>query len=101
MGGLNLHNVQYKSMVMLIRSFLETVDNPKYIHSLFHRALFNHHVLLDNSWSDPGTPNYYSQEFVSTIRNASLNSPLDITLMTSSQWYNHLLQEHVTMALPA
>ena len=101
MGGLNLHNVKYKSMAMLIRSFLETAANPNYIHSLFHRALFNHHVLLDHSWPDPGTPPYFSQEFFSTIRNAFLNSPLDITLMTSSQWYHHLLQEHVTMAPPA
>ena len=91
MGGLNLHNVKYKSMAMLIRSFLETAANPNYIHSLFHRALFNHHVLLDHSWPDPGTPPYFSQEFFSTIRNAFLNSPLDITLMTSSQLYHHLL----------
>jgi hypothetical protein len=98
MGGLNMHNVKYKSMAMLIRSFLETAVNPNYIHSLFHEALFNHHVLLDRSWPDPGAPPYFSPHFFSTIRQAYLHSPMDTNLMSSRQWYHYLLEEQVTMA---
>ena len=97
MGGLNMHNVKYKSLSMLIRSFLETAANPNYLHSLYHTALFNHHVLLDQSWPDPGIPPYFSQEFFSTIRHVHLQGTLDVTTVTSRQWYQLLLEDRVTM----
>ena len=96
-GGLNLHNVKFKAMSMLIRSFMETAANPSYLHSLFHSALFNYHVLLDHSWPDPGIPPFFSQELFSIIRQAHLHSPLDVRTMSSKQWYHLLLENHVTM----
>ena len=97
MGGLNMHHTKHKALSMLIRSFLETAVNPNYLHSQFHTALFNHHVLMDRSWPDPGTPPYFSPEFFSIIRNAHQNGPLDVTKMTSRQWYHLLLKEQLTM----
>ena len=96
-GGLNMHHVKFKSLAMLIRSFLETAINPKFLHSTFHTALFNRHVLLDLSWPDPGMPPYFNQEFFSIIRNVHLHSPDDVTTMSSRQWYFHLLEDNVTM----
>ena len=93
MGGLNIHNIKYKAMAMLIRSFLETSINPKFIHI----ALFNRHVLLDNSWLDPGIPPFFSQDFFSAIRNVHETSPLNIATMTSRQWYHLLLEDNMTM----
>ena len=39
-GGLGLHHVKFKSLALLIHSFLETVTNPKYIHNRFHTSLY-------------------------------------------------------------
>ena len=97
MGGFNLHNVKFKSLAMLIRCFLETAINPKFLHSTFHTALFNRHVLLDLSWPDPGMPPYFSQEFFLIIRNSYLQRPNDVTTMSSRQWYLQLLEDNVTM----
>ena len=96
MGGLSVHHVKLKAVSMLIRSFMETAANPKYLHNLYHSALFNYHVLHDKSFPDPGKPPYYSEEFFNIIRHAHLHSPLDVTSMTSKQWY-HLLLDKVTM----
>ena len=40
-GGLGVHNIKYKGMALLIRSFLETAVNPKFIQNLYHNALFS------------------------------------------------------------
>ena len=41
-----MHNVKHKSLSMLIRSFMETAANPNFLHSQYHTALFNYHILL-------------------------------------------------------
>ena len=84
-GGLGLHNVQYKSQAMLIRSFLETAINPKFLHSLYHNSLFRYHVLQQKDIPDPGIPPYYSQDFFSTIRKVHESSPLNVTTMTTTR----------------
>ena len=96
-GGLGLHHVQFKAQAMLTRSFLETAANPKFLHSLFHNSLYRYHVLQHRDLPNPGLPPYYSQEFFSTIRNVHENSPLNVTTMTSSQWYTLLLEDNLTM----
>ena len=40
-GGLGLHHVKFKSLALLIHSFLETSTNPKYNHNLFHTSLYS------------------------------------------------------------
>ena len=47
MGGLGLHNVKYKALACLIRTFLETAVNPSFQRNLFHSILFRIHVLGD------------------------------------------------------
>ena len=42
-GGLNVQNVKYKAQAILIKSFLETALNPKFINNLFHNALYRWH----------------------------------------------------------
>ena len=98
LGGLNIHHTKYKALSMLIKSFLETAINPNYLHSTYHTALFNRHVLMDRSWPDPGMPPYFSEEFFSIIRKAHLECSQNLSLMSSRQWYNHLLQDNVTMS---
>ena len=99
-GGLGLHNVQYKSQAMLIRGFLETAINPKFLKSLYHNSLFRYHVLPQKDIYDPGFPPYNSPEFFLTIRKVHESSPLNVATMTSSQWYTLLLEDNVTMTTP-
>ena len=85
---------------MLIRGFLETAINPKFLHSLYHNSLFRYHVLQQKDILDPGSPPHYSQDFFSTIRKVHESSPLNVATMTSSQWYTLLLEDNVTMTTP-
>ena len=99
-GGLGMHNVKFKALAMLTRSFLETAVNPKFLHSLYHTSLFNYHVLLERDTPDPGLPPYYSNKFFETIRHVHENSPLNVATMSSSQWYSLLLEDNITMHTP-
>ena len=96
-GGLGLHHVKYKAIAMLIRSFLETAINPKFLHNLYHTSLYRYHVLLDRNIPDPGLPPFYSQEFFNTIRDVHESTPLNVATMSSSQWYTLLLEDNITM----
>ena len=82
---------------MLIRSFLETAANPKYIHNLYHTSLYRYYVLQHRDIQDPGLPPYYSLEFFNTIRSTYENTSLKVETMSSSQWYTLLLQNNITM----
>ena len=96
-GGLGLHHVKLKAEAMLIRSFLETAANPKYIHNLYHTSLYRYYVLQHTDMQDPGLPPYYSLEFFNTIRATHENTSLNVETMSSSQWYTMLLQNNITM----
>ena len=96
-GGLGLHHVKYKALAMLIHSFLETAANPKYLHNLYHTSLYRYHILMHRDIPDPGHPPYYSEEFFSIIRSVHQRTPLNITTMSSTQWYTILLEDNITM----
>ena len=96
-GGLGMQSVKFKALAMLIRSFLETAINPKYLHSLYHTSLFKFHVLLDRDIPDPGLPPYYTKDFFTTIRDVHENSPLNVATMSSSDWYTVLVEDNITM----
>ena len=96
-GGLGLHHVKYKALAMLIHSFLETAANPKYLHNLYHTSLYRYHILMHSDIPDPGHPPYYSEEFFSIIRSVHQRTPLNITTMSSTQWYTILLEDNITM----
>ena len=82
---------------MLTRIFLETAANPKFLHSLYHTALFRYQVLKHREIPEPGLFPFYTKEFFDTIRNVHENSPLNVAKMTSSQWYTLLVENNVTM----
>ena len=46
-GGLGVINVKMKAMAGLIKSFLETAGNEKFLQSLYHTILFKVNVLED------------------------------------------------------
>ena len=98
-GGLGLHHVKYKALAMLIHSFLETAANPKYLHNLYHTSLYRYHVLMHRDLPDPGHPPYYNEQFFSIIRSVHQKAPLNITTMSSTQWYTILLEDNITMEL--
>ena len=52
-GGLGLHNVKYKAMASLLRTFMESAANPAYNQSLYHSQLYRHYVLEDDSIMTP------------------------------------------------
>ena len=75
-GGLGVVGIRFKSLALLIRTFLETVAIPTFRHSLLHSALYRYHILDDYSIPNPGFPSYYPLEFFQTIKKVHYNSPL-------------------------
>ena len=96
-GGLGLDNVRFKATARLINSFLETAANPKFIHSLYHQALYRYYVLEERHIADPGLPPYYSEGFFNIIKSVHHKGNTDITTMRSKEWYMELLNETLLM----
>ena len=96
-GGLGVHNVKWKAMAGLIRTFLETACIPKFQTSLYHSLLYRYHVLDDHSFPNPGYPPFYNAEFFSLVKAVHNDSPLNVTKMSEKQWYSLLVEEQVTM----
>ena len=96
-GGLGMHNVKWKAMAGLIRTFLETACIPKFQSSLNHSLLYRYHVLDDRSFPNPGYPPFYSAEFFSLIKLVHTESPLNVAQMSEKQWYRLLVEEQVIM----
>jgi hypothetical protein len=80
-GGLGMHHVEVKALAILIRSFLETAVNPKFLHNLYHSSLYKCHVLLQQDTPDPGHE----------------NTTMNVATMSSSGWYNVLVENNCTM----
>jgi hypothetical protein len=100
MGGLGLHNVKYKALASLIRTFLETSVHPSFQHSLLHSLLYRKYVFEDDSlYTPPTMPPYYSVSFFQTIQNAKENTPLNVTTMTTAQLYRYIIEEELTMTM--
>ena len=97
-GGLGLLNVKIRSLALLIRSFLETSVHPQFRHSLLHEILFRYHIQGETSLPNPGVTPYYDKNFFETIRHYHETCPLNIKVMTTSQWYSVLLEDQVLMA---
>ena len=93
-GGLGLHNVMLHSKALLIRTFLETAINPFYIHSLAHNLAYRYHVLNDDSIEGcPPLPQCISQSIIDSIKNVHANTSLNVSIMSTAQWYRYLLEE--------
>ena len=96
-GGLGLHNVKWKALAGLVRTFLETACNPKFQTSLYHSLLFRYHVLDDHSVPDPGFPPFYNAEFFTIIKSVHADNSKDVALMTEKEWYTRLVQDQCIM----
>ena len=96
-GGLGLFHVKIRALALLIRSFLETASNPKFRHSLLHEILFRYHILGEDCLPNPGYLPYYDKEFFSLIRHYHETCPLNISSMTTKQWYKILLEDKILM----
>ena len=95
-GGLGLANVKCKAMALLIRCFLETSVMSNYKHSLYHEALYQWYVEGKRHISQPDLPPYYDQHFFDTICEVQNEGLLNISKMSSKQWYKVLLEREVT-----
>ena len=95
-GGLGLLNIKFKSLSLLIRTFLESSINPKYIHNEYHEALYKWFVMEDKSINRPVVPPYYDDKFFDYIKQVKNEGILNISTMTSGQWYRHLVEKYVT-----
>ena len=96
-GGLGVTSVRFKALAVLIRNFMETAANPKFRRSLLHSVLYRYHVLDDTSVPDPGYLPYYNQSFFETIKYVHLETPLNVTSMTTSEWTRILTEDCLTM----
>ena len=97
-GGLGLLHVHVRSLALLIRAFLETSVNPNFRHSLYHEALYRYYVLEDISIPNPGLTPYYDKTFFSIIKHYKNNSPMNIAVLSTRQWYRLLLEDRVLMS---
>ena len=95
-GGLGMVHVQYKSLSLLIRSFLETAANPNFSHNGYHVALFKWFVEGKRNIIKPVQPPYYNDLFFKIIRKTRDEGSFDIRTMTSGMWYRVLIEENIT-----
>ena len=97
-GGLGLHNVKFKALASLTRTFMETAANPAFRQNLFHNLLYRTYVLEDESiLRPPPMPPYFSASFFNNIRWVKENTPLNVATITTAQWYRVMLEQEVTM----
>ena len=95
MGGFGI-----KALASLIRTFMETAVNPKFLHNLFHTILYRVNVLNDDSIPVPHLPPYYPATFFNVIRQAKQNTPLNVATMSTAEWYRLLVEQEITMYQP-
>lgn len=90
-GGLGVFHVKCKSVATLIKSFLETAENPRYIRSQYHQALLAWNVHDDHSIPNPGNNPYYSKEMYNLIKRA-VEEGMVLATMSCKDWYKFALQ---------
>ena len=95
MGGFGI-----KALASLIRTFMETAVNPKFLHNFFHTVLYRVNVLNDDSIPVPHLPPYYPATFFNVIRQAKQNTPLNVATMSTTEWYRLLVEQEITMYQP-
>ena len=75
---IEVHDLKYKAIAGLIRSFLKTVCNTDFRQSLFHEILYRYQVLDDKSIENLGLPPFNSASVFETIKKVYTRSPLKI-----------------------
>ena len=94
-GGLGVMNVKFRSMALLIRTFMETAAHPHFRHNMYHETLFWYHVLEETSLPNPGFPPYYDKQFFNVIKHVLQHTTMNVRVMTIKQWYRLLLEREV------
>ena len=93
-GGLGLYHISCRAKANLIKSFLETACGQKFKVNLFHKAVFDHFVLEDDS-PNPGKPPYYNSDFFKLIKEAAREN-LEVEKLSLKDWYKRILEREVT-----
>ena len=75
---------------------METAAHPNFQHNLMHTILYRVHVLGETLDNPPPLPPYYPVSFFNTIRHVKENTPLNITTISTAQWYRVLIED-ITM----
>ena len=96
-GGLGLINVKYKAMAELTRSFCETAVNPSFITNSHHHALYLWNVQEMRNSPEPLNLPYMSEELWQNIRRVKAEGLMNMSKLTSGQWYKLFLENNVTM----
>ena len=96
-GGLGLINVKYKALAELTRSFTETAQNSNFIRYLHHQALYLWNVEERQDIPEPVKIPYMSEEVWNSIRQVKAEGLLNLSKLTSGQWYRVFLENSVTM----
>ena len=95
--GLGLINVKYKAMAELTRSFMETAKNSNFLTNLHHQALYLMNVEERRDIPNPMKIPYMSEEVWNSIRQVKAEGLLNLSKLTSGQWYRVFLENNVTM----
>ena len=80
----------------MIRSFLETAVNTKFICKNYHNALYRFHIEDETSITDPGITPYFNLKFFTLIKEIKSESSADIRSLSSAELYDILLKKLVT-----
>ena len=94
-GGLSLLHVKYRALAELIKSFIDTAKNPKFLCNIYHNALYEWNVADNTSMNDPGKSPFYSAAFFEAIKVVKLNEPLQVHQLSTGMWYRALLKHFV------
>ena len=89
-GGLSLHHIKTKCTAILIKSFMETSCNVKFVHSQYHQALLEWNVYNRRDITEPVQSPYYTQEMYNTIQSAIIKN-MSIETMLTKDWYEYIL----------
>ena len=95
-GGLGLVNVKFKSLSLLVRSFLESSIIARYKHNEYHVTLFQWYVEEKRNIDQPRKSPYYDEKFFELIKEAVKEKGLCVLNFTSGQWYKMLVEKYVT-----
>ena len=92
-GGLQLHNIDCKSLAMQIKTFLELSTSTKFRTSPYYKAIDEVNILDNDAITNPGYPPFYTQHFFDTIKAARKDGMVES--WSSRQWYQFLLERNV------
>ena len=97
-GGLGLENVKYKAMSVLMKSFLETSTNPRYMSNQYHTAIFKHHIEGDKEMERPTNNPFIGEELLTNLKLLNEEQHVNLSSISSGQIYKKLVESHITMS---